>query len=169
MCSGSCTCSEVVNDSYSQMEVDEGSKPYVTINTHCGLYQYQHMPYVLPQHQPCGSEQWTWSFNVQGGITEEFKWMLKQNKLSLSNISEKKTSKSHSETLVCNRHKNQTTGFLSIQGTILLGNSRHGLSLRCINFFLSQSTLFPKALIVGFQHPLPFCLGCIQDVGGRDW
>ena len=29
------------------MEVDEQSKPYVTINTHQGLYQYQRLPYGI--------------------------------------------------------------------------------------------------------------------------
>ena len=30
---------------YLQMEVEEHSRPFLTINTTCGLYQYQHLPY----------------------------------------------------------------------------------------------------------------------------
>ena len=32
---------------YLQMEEDDESKPYVTINTHRGLYQYQGLPYGI--------------------------------------------------------------------------------------------------------------------------
>ena len=36
-----------LKQAYLQMEVDEESKPYVTINTHRGLYQYQRLPYGI--------------------------------------------------------------------------------------------------------------------------
>lgn len=36
-----------LKQAYLQMEVDEASKPYVTINTHRGLYQYQRLPYGI--------------------------------------------------------------------------------------------------------------------------
>ena len=34
-----------LRQAYLQMKVEEQSKPYVTVNTHCGLYQYQRLPY----------------------------------------------------------------------------------------------------------------------------
>ena len=32
---------------YSQMELDEESQQYVAINTHCGLYRYLRLPFVI--------------------------------------------------------------------------------------------------------------------------
>ena len=32
---------------YQQLEINEASKQYLTINTHKGLYRYQHIPYVV--------------------------------------------------------------------------------------------------------------------------
>ena len=37
----------LLKQAYLQMEMDEESKPYVTINTHRGLYQYQRLPYGI--------------------------------------------------------------------------------------------------------------------------
>ncbi|KAK4468996.1 hypothetical protein MN116_000138 [Schistosoma mekongi] len=34
-----------LSDAYSQVEVDDDSKPYLTINTHRGLYQYNRLPF----------------------------------------------------------------------------------------------------------------------------
>ena len=42
-----------LSQAYLQLQLDEKSVPYVTINTHQGLYHHTRLPFGVAQHLPC--------------------------------------------------------------------------------------------------------------------